>query len=124
MIKKPIKIIFSEKVTKDIENLNKEIYQEKKNQIESSFHQTLFRSIERTKELLRANPFYGDPLSKKLIPKELIKKYEIENLWRVELPNRWRLLYTITGNEIKIICFILDFMNHKKYNKLFGYKGR
>lgn len=122
MIKKQTKIILSKKSAKEYEELNKLVYQEKRKGVASSFHQTLLKSIERTKELLKANPFYGNPLSKKLIPKELITKYEVANLWRVELPNRWRLIYTITGDEIKIICFILDYMDHKKYNKLFGYK--
>ena len=122
MIKKQTKIILSKKSAKEYEELNKLVYQEKRKGVASSFHQTLLKSIERTKELLKANPFYGNPLSKKLIPKELITKYEVANLWRVELPNRWRLIYTITGDEIKIICFILDYMDHKKYNKLFRYK--
>ena len=122
MINKDIKIVLSKKSTKEYEELNKIVYQEKKKEIKSSFHQTLLRAIEKTKELLKVNPFYGNPISKKLIPKELIKRYEINNLWRVELPNRWRLIYTITGDEIKIIYFILDYMDHKKYNKLFRYK--
>ena len=33
-------------------------------------------------------------------------------------------LYSLTDGdfEIEIIAFILDIINHKKYNKLFGYK--
>ena len=119
MILKEIKIILSEKVAIEYKDLNRIVFEERKKEVDSSFHQTLLRSIERTRDLLRANPFYGNQISKKLIPKELIKNYEIDNLWRVELPNRWRLLYSIVGDEVKIVCFILGYMDHKKYNKLF-----
>lgn len=29
--------------------------------------------------------------------------------------------YTIVGDEVKIITFVLEFMDHKKYDKVFGY---
>jgi len=38
-------------------------------------------------ELIKVNPHYGDPISKKLIPKEYVDKYGITNLFRVELSN-------------------------------------
>jgi mRNA-degrading endonuclease HigB of HigAB toxin-antitoxin module len=50
------------------------------------------------------------------------KKYNAQNLWRVELANFWRMLYTIKGDEIEVICFVLDIVSHKEYDKIFGYK--
>jgi len=41
-----------------------------------------------------------------------------------ELINFWRMLYTIKGDQIEIICFILDIMNHKEYDKKFGYRKK
>ncbi len=32
------------------------------------------------------------------------------------------MLYTVKDKEIEIIAFILDIVNHKDYNKKFGYK--
>ena len=72
MILKEIKIILSEKVAIEYKDLNRIVFEERKKEVDSSFHQTLLRSIERTRDLLRANPFYGNQISKKLIPKELI----------------------------------------------------
>ncbi len=43
-----------------------------------------------------------------MIPKEYIKKYKIDNLWKYNLPNAWRLLYTIKGNEVMIVSVILE----------------
>jgi len=48
--------------------------------------------------------------------------HDVKNLWRVELSNYWRLIYTVSGNELEIIDFILDIIDHKRYNKIFGYK--
>jgi hypothetical protein len=36
----------------------------------------------------------------------------------------WRLLYTIIGDETKIIAFILEYMDHAGYNKIFGYQKK
>ena len=83
--------------------------------------QSLLNSINRVTEILKSNPQYGDPISKRLIPSSLIKE-GIQNLYRVELSNFWRMLYTIEGNKIEILVFVLKIMNHKEYDKLFVYK--
>jgi hypothetical protein len=80
----------------------------------------LLNSINQKKDFIKANPFYGDNIQKRLIPKE----YNVHNLWRVELSGFWRMLYTIKGDQLEIICFILDILDHKKYNKKFGYKNK
>ena len=55
-------------------------------------------------------------------------KREVESVaklgFRVELPGFWRMLYTLTDgeSEIEIIAFVLDIIDHKKYNKKFRYK--
>ncbi len=82
--------------------------------------QSLFNSINRTTEILKTNPQYGDPIPKRLIPKSLIKE-NIQNLYRVELSNYWRMLYTIEGTKVEILVFVLKIMDHKEYDKLFGY---
>ena len=83
-------------------------------------------SINKKVELIKANPHYGDPISKKLIPREYVKRYGVTNLFRVGLSNYWRMLYTLTDGEtvIEIIAFVLDIIDHKEYNKKFGYKGK
>jgi len=54
--------------------------------------------------------------------KKLIDKYSLTNLWIYDLPNGWRLLYSVTsGGEIEIIAAVLDWMNHKDYERLFGF---
>jgi len=77
----------------------------------------LLRAIKKKIELLKTNPFYGDNIPKKQIP----SVYDIQNLWRVKLPHFWRMLYTIKGDQVEIICFVMDILNHKEYDKKFGY---
>ena len=83
--------------------------------------QSLLNSIERVTKILKSNPQHGDPIPKRLIPNSLTKE-GIQNLYRVELSNFWRMLYTIEGTKIEILVFVLKIMNHKEYDKLFGYK--
>ncbi len=81
----------------------------------------LFKEIENALKSIKNNAFFGRNVKKKLIPKELIKKYKIDNLWIYNLRKDWRLLYTITNNQIEVLAIILDWMNHKDYEKLFRF---
>jgi hypothetical protein len=76
--------------------------------------------------LIKSNPHYGNPIAKKLIPQEYKDKYGVSNLFRIELPNFWRMLYTLTDGEtnIEIIAFVLDVIDHPTYDKKFGYKSK
>ena len=92
----------------------------------SKTEKMIFNAINKKVELIKANPHYGHPISKNLIPQEYNDKYGITNLFRVELPNFWRMLYTLTDGEtkIEIIAFVLDMTDHSTYDKKFGYKKK
>jgi len=82
---------------------------------------SILNSVDRTIELLKNNPQFGDPIRKELIP-DVFKKMGIKNLYRVELSNFWRMLYTLEGNRIEVLVFILTISDHPFYDKLMGYK--
>ncbi len=84
--------------------------------------QILLRSVERMMDILKDNPQFGNPIKKDLIP-DSFKKQGITNLYRAELSNFWRMIYTLEGNQVEIFLFILSIVDHKEYNKLFGYEG-
>lgn len=84
---------------------------------------SILDSFNRVRDVLKENPQYGDPIAKDLIPKEF-KKAGIQNLYRVELSNYWRALYTLEGNKVEIFLFVLSIVDHKEYNKLFKYKKK
>ena len=80
------------------------------------------KSIIRAIKDLNQNAFSGIQVPKRLIPKEYIKKYGINNLWKYDLPKAWRLLYTITSeNEVELISAILEWFDHKNYERKFKY---
>lgn len=92
---------------------------------DSKIEKSILNSIEKKKELIKANPHYGEPVAKDKIPEEYKIRYNITNLFWVELSNFWRMLYTLTNDdtEIEIIAFVLDIVDHDRYNKKFGYRG-
>lgn len=119
---KEIKVILSKEADEVFQELNEIVGEERIKGVESSFHQSLLRSITKSVNLLKKNPFAGNQIPKRQIPEKYIKKYGAENVWRIELANRWRLIYTITGNKLEVINFVMDVFNHKEYDKIFGYK--
>ncbi len=121
---KPVRVILLDEADSEYKKLNKKVGQQIKEGNDNTEESQLLRSIKQKIEFIKANPFYGDNISKALIPKEYIVKYNAKNLWRVELTNYWRMLYTIKGDQIEVICFILDIIDHKEYDKKFGYRKK
>jgi len=117
-IGKDVRVILIGDAKKDFIVLNDIVGNQVKAGKANSFEMKLLKSIKEKVGLIKSNPFYGDNIKKNMIP----KVFDVDNLWRVELNNYWRMLYTIRGSEIDIVCFVLKFGDHKEYNKLFGYK--
>lgn len=92
----------------------------------SKTERMILNAINKKVEWIKINIHYGDPIAKDLIPQEYKEKYDVKNLFRVELPHYWRMLYTLTDDEtkIEIIAFVLDLIDHSTYNKKFGYKKK
>lgn len=116
---KTVRVIFSPEAEEVYNYLNEESASSKNEAI-------ILRALSKKIEFIKSNPHYGDPVSKKLIPEEYKSKYGVTNLFRVELPNYWRMLYTLADGETKveIIAFVLDVIDHKGYDKKFGYRKR
>ena len=95
----------------------------KKESLHSKKEKQIFDSINKKIELIKENPQYGMKVPHSLFPKDYINTYSISNLFRIELPLYWRMLYTLTNSEkIEIVAFVLDIMDHNEYNKKFKYK--
>jgi len=116
---KVIKVILSPEAQEVYRRLNQEAEKSKEAMM-------LLKSINQKVGLIKENIHYGEPIAKNLIPKEYVIMYGVNNLFRVELPAFWRMLYTLTegGSNIEIVSFVLDIINHKEYNKKFGYKNK
>jgi hypothetical protein len=115
---KEVRIVLSPEAEEVYKKLNTEAESNKQSRM-------ILNAINNKQELIKANIHYGNPIAKNLIPEEYKLKYSINNLFRVELPTFWRMLYTLNNNEeIEIIAFVLDIIDHPTYDKKFGYKGR
>ena len=116
---KTVRVIFSPEAEEVYKYLNEQALTSKTERI-------ILNAVNKKVELIKSNFHYGDPIAKNLIPYEYKTKYEATNLFRVELPNFWRMLYTLTDSETKveIIAFVLDVIDHKMYNKKFGYRNK
>ena len=86
-----------------------------------SEEQVLGKDLDFAIERLKVNPFCGVKISRKLWPKKYVSEYGITNLWKYDLPKGWRLVYTIAGDRIEIISILLEWFDHKNYEKRFGY---
>jgi len=113
---KQVKVILSPEAEEVYKKLNSEAEDSKQSRM-------ILKSVNNKIELIKANIHYGDPIAKDLIPNEYKIKYGTTNLFRVELPAFWRMLYTLTNNEqIEIIAFVLDIIAHPDYDKKFRYR--
>ena len=106
---KPSKVVFiSDELEKDFNSLEANDF--------------IKKGITRAIQDLKENAFSGIQVPKRIIPKEYIQKYNVKNLWKYDLPKGWRLLYTITAdNEVELISAILEWSDHKGYERRFKY---
>ena len=81
----------------------------------------LRRALIRTIRKLEQHAFSGTHIPKRLIPKSYVLKYGINNLWKHDLPKGWRLLHTVASDEEGVICAIIDWFDHKEYERTMGY---
>jgi Txe/YoeB family toxin of Txe-Axe toxin-antitoxin module len=112
MTGKPIYVAFaSKKLEKDFEKLQKGRFEDKQ----------LYKFIERAIADLKKDPICGTKIPRKLWPESYIKEHQITNLWKYDLPNAWRLIYTIFEDKVMILNVILEWFSHKDYERKFGY---
>jgi len=109
----PSKIKFAdEKIRKAFEELKYSTTEDKQ----------LYSFLIQAFENLEKDAFVGIQIPKKLIPKEYTKKYGIDNCWKYNLPNAWRLLYSVAREELIVLSIVLEWLDHTSYSRKFGYK--
>ncbi len=81
----------------------------------------LYEWLNRAFDDIAQNAFCGIQIPKRLMPKEYIQKYGITNLWKYDLPKAWRLLYSVGKDEIMVLSIILEWLDHKEYERRFNY---
>ena len=120
---KEVRVILSKNATQEYDELKILAENEQKNGINNSFNQQLLKSIDAKIEYLKMNPLAGDHAQKPL-PEKFVNEYDINNLWIIDLVGYWRMLYTLRTDEVEIVSLILEWINHEKYDKIFGRKKK
>ena len=87
----------------------------------TSEERRLYGLIGRALDDLKEDPFMGIKIPRKLWPREYVQKFGINNLWKYDLPNGWRLIYTVKGDAVQIVSIILEWFDHKSYERRFNY---
>ena len=105
---KPDKVIF---VDEELENCFNELPES----------DPIKKGIIRAIKSIQEDAWIGRSVKKELIPKKLAIKYNLTSLWIYDLPSGWRLLYSLAPGEIEIIAAVLDWMDHKDYERLFRF---
>jgi len=111
------KILFSEEAGEMFRFLEERSVHSKKDRM-------IFNAIQKKLQIISENIDYGDAIPKYLIPSYYKNKYFIKNLYRLELPCFWRMLYSASNEGIEIIAFVIDIVDHDKYDRKFGYRKR
>ena len=60
-------------------------------------------------------------MRKRRVPKVYVQKYGIANLYKYNLDRSNRLTYTLVADQSGIAVVVLEILNHKEYEKRFGY---
>ena len=108
MIKKSDVIFANDKIEKEFNDLDED--------------DEIKKWVNRAIDDLKNNAFCGIRIPKRLFPREYVQKYGITNLWKYDLPNGWRLVYSITTpDKIEIVTIILEWFSHPEYEKRFNY---
>ena len=115
-----VRVILKGQAKSEFENLNRIVGEQLANGERNSDELQLLKSIKQKIELLKVNPSFGDKVPHKLIPRAL----DVSNLFRVELTGYWRMLYSLEGNKIEVVAFVLYLIDHPTYNELFGYRKK
>ena len=82
----------------------------------------LYEWLTRAFRDIEENAFCGMQIPKKLVPKEYERRFgRLSNLWKYNLPNAWRLMYTVKDGDAVVLSIILEWAGHKDYERRFNY---
>lgn len=81
----------------------------------------IYRKIKNVIDDLKNDHVVGIRLKRKQIPKYYIRKHDVNAIYKVDLPNYFRLIYGILVIHGEKKALLMELFDHDKYNKRFGY---
>ncbi len=90
----------------------------------TSMAQTIARRARALKPILLVDCLHGEVVRKSSIPKILREKHGLTNLYVEDLPDFWRLLYTVVKLDAKRTIVVVEIVSHKDYSRWFSGRRR
>ena len=85
-------------------------------------NKAMLEAISNVKQQLEnSNHPLGANHKKDTIPKSYIQKYNLQALYHFDMPDSYRLMYTVRRALDGKEALFLELLSHDEYNKLFGY---
>lgn len=81
----------------------------------------IYRKIKNIIDDLKNDHIVGIRLMRRQIPKYYVRKHDINAIYKVDLPNYFRLIYGILVIHGEKKALLMELFDHDKYNKRFGY---
>lgn len=82
------------------------------------------RRVRALKAVLLEDCLHGEVVRKAAIPRSLRAEHGLENLNVEDLPNFWRLLYTVVRRAGRRVIVVLEIVSHKEYSRWFPGRNR
>jgi len=82
----------------------------------------LLKIVNNGLDVLKGHMFAGERVERKKFPRYYLQKFGINNLYKLNLDSRTRLIYTLVAEESGVAVVVLEILDHKKYAERFGYR--
>lgn len=80
---------------------------------------SIARRARALRAILLADCLHAEVLRKSAIPPQLARRHHVENLCVEDLPDLWRLLYTLTRRNGKPYVVVLEIVDDPTYSRWF-----
>lgn len=85
---------------------------------------TVARRVRALKPVLLGDCLHGEVVGRSAIPRARRERHGLENLCVEDLPDFWRLLYTVVRLGGRRVIVIVEIVSHKEYSRWFpGRRG-
>lgn len=81
----------------------------------------LLKIINAGLDVLKSNMLAGERIERKKFPKYYVQRAGVNNLYKLNVDARTRLIYTLVAEESGVAVVVLEILDHKKYEERFGY---
>ena len=90
--------------------------------LDRSKDEWLHQKVQDAFDALKEDLLSGGKVPKSRIPRYYRQKWEVQNLYVLDLGPDWRLIYTVEFDGVGSGVVVLDVLTHKGYDRRFGYR--